>query len=476
MTKVRPDDHPSPPDTLAIALGSYWLAFAWFGYLLSVIGVVHAWSIGVAGILALFVTRLPMVLSKWFQFQENTSQCPEIPQKLQNERPWGLPGDMRSLALLSIISFFVILIELPSLTAPTIFAGRDQGSYSLAALHIAETGQVEYSSTASQAFFTIYGPGKALNFPGFAYNATGALVPQFPLGSITWFASFVTIFGLNGFFIANCITLILALFFFHALLRIFLPARVSLIGLAIAATSFPFIWFARYTLSENLAWALVVFLVYQLTLFIKKPALPSYFLVLASTFFLAFTRIEGWAILFIVVPLTLLSPSGRTFREHHSSWSIPILLGSAFSLLDIWINLPFFRSLGGTLWHQWQAGSTIAGAGSDSPIQLWDILWLYGLAPIFIIGLVSGIILWKHGHRLELVPLLVISPTLIYLVDAHISGDHPWLLRRFAWSLWPVLLMVLAYMSAFGSLWLVRIRGEVWRRRAEAAALRTARA
>ena len=40
----------------------------------------------------------------------------------------------------------------------------------------------------------------------------------------------------------------------------------------------------------------------------------------------------------------------------------------------------------------------------------------------------------------------------------------------------PTLLMALAYMAAFGSLWLVRIRGEVWRRRAETAALRQARA
>jgi heme exporter protein C len=40
----------------------------------------------------------------------------------------------------------------------------------------------------------------------------------------------------------------------------------------------------------------------------------------------------------------------------------------------------------------------------------------------------------------------------------------------------PLLIMALAYMAAFGSLWLVRIRGEVWRRRAEAAALRAARA
>jgi len=39
----------------------------------------------------------------------------------------------------------------------------------------------------------------------------------------------------------------------------------------------------------------------------------------------------------------------------------------------------------------------------------------------------------------------------------------------------PLLLMVLAYMAAFGALWLVRIRGEVWRRRAEASMSRLAR-
>lgn len=41
--------------------------------------------------------------------------------------------------------------------------------------------------------------------------------------------------------------------------------------------------------------------------------------------------------------------------------------------------------------------------------------------------------------------------------------------------LWPLLLMGLAFMAAFGALWLVGIRAQVWRRRAEAAALRAAR-
>ena len=39
---------------------------------------------------------------------------------------------------------------------------------------------------------------------------------------------------------------------------------------------------------------------------------------------------------------------------------------------------------------------------------------------------------------------------------------------------WPMLIMTLAYLSAFGSLWLVRIRALVWRRKARALALQAA--
>ena len=40
--------------------------------------------------------------------------------------------------------------------------------------------------------------------------------------------------------------------------------------------------------------------------------------------------------------------------------------------------------------------------------------------------------------------------------------------------LWPLAMMSLAYMALFGSLWLVRIRAEVWRRRARTLALKAA--
>ena len=41
--------------------------------------------------------------------------------------------------------------------------------------------------------------------------------------------------------------------------------------------------------------------------------------------------------------------------------------------------------------------------------------------------------------------------------------------------IWGLLLMNLAYLATFGALWLVRIRGEVWRRRASVLAVRAAR-
>jgi heme exporter protein C len=40
--------------------------------------------------------------------------------------------------------------------------------------------------------------------------------------------------------------------------------------------------------------------------------------------------------------------------------------------------------------------------------------------------------------------------------------------------LWPLLIMMLAYLTGFGALWLVRIRAEVWRRRALVLAVRAA--
>ena len=71
-------------------------------------------------------------------------------------------------------------------TTPTIFGGRDEGSFANAAILLAQNHSLSDSSTVVQEFFEVYGPGKALNFPGFFYSTSGALKSQFLPGYTSW--------------------------------------------------------------------------------------------------------------------------------------------------------------------------------------------------------------------------------------------------------------------------------------------------
>ena len=97
----------------------------------------------------------------------------------------------------------MILISL--FTTPTIFTGRDQGSISEAAAHLAQNHQITFTTSASEEFFRLYGPGKAENFPGFYYTDDGKLSTQFPLPYTAWLAMLYGVFGVTGFVFANAL-------------------------------------------------------------------------------------------------------------------------------------------------------------------------------------------------------------------------------------------------------------------------------
>src|SRR5512133_2176664 len=101
-----------------------------------------------------------------------------------------------SLSTALLIGFFMV---------PTLFSGRDQGSISEAAFRLAQNGRLAFSTTLSKTFFPLHEKGAALNFPGFSYTETGDLITQFPLAYTSWLASFVSLFGVSGFAIANSI-------------------------------------------------------------------------------------------------------------------------------------------------------------------------------------------------------------------------------------------------------------------------------
>ncbi|MDO8529270.1 MAG: glycosyltransferase family 39 protein, partial [bacterium] len=196
----------------------------------------------------------------------------------------------------SSILFFAIISSF--FATPTVFSGRDQGAISEAAIRLSQNHRLEFSTPASSRFFEIYGPGKALNFPGFYYNKSGELITQFPIPYISWLTSFYSLFGLSGLIAANAVLLFIFLLSFYLITRFFLEIKYSALLLALTATSFPFFWFFKFTLSENMALALLWLSILWIILFLKEKRLFYYFSFLVSASLMVFTRIEG--ILFLI--------------------------------------------------------------------------------------------------------------------------------------------------------------------------------
>lgn len=425
---------PSPETPFPLVLGAGWVCFLFGAFLLGVAGVFSFLTVSVLSVAIVIATG-------YVTYSQ------------------GLRPDRATIAAFLFFGLIAAWYVHASLDDPTVFTGRDQGSYSTAALYLAQDGGFIHSSPTAQAFFSIYGPGKALNFPGFAYDTNGSLVPQFPLGYIVWLAAGVVLFGTAGFAVANGSAFLFGMLFFRALLLRFVPAGYAWAGSAAIALSFPFAWFNRFTLSENLAWPLFLLLCLSLVRFTDTLSANAYRLAWFTALFLALTRIEGWA--FLVVTGIILAVVTRTSSRKREGDSGKHALFAALGMLaalDFFANLPFFRSLGGTLFHR-LAGSSgnlphlIAFPLSGETSGLWSVLWLYGMGPLMVIGLLGSLLLWKRGYRRELIPFALTLPALVYLVDPHISDDHPWLLRRIAFSIWPALVftavVIVVYVSGY---------------------------
>lgn len=350
--------------------------------------------------------------------------------------------DLRIVFLMS----FAIACVIFSLTVPTLFSGRDQGSISEASFRLAQNNQLTFSTDASKAFFTLYGEGTALNFPGFAYTKTGELVTQFPLAYTSWLASFVSLFGLSGFALANSILLFLSLLVLYALLRIFVHPFYAFSGFILMISSFLPLWFAKITLSENLALFLFLFLVWSLILFLREGKFISYVGVLLSGGLFAFTRIEGFAFLFLAFTILLFNKHTRHIWKTYP-WKSIIVPGFFFLMIflrDFFVNIPYYKMIGKALvkfLRQLTEGSVVGDlSATGSTITLESVFFLYGLLVLFLTGFFGILFLIRKKYFIALIPTLIALPTFIYLIDPNISLDHPWMLRRYLFSLFPTFL------------------------------------
>jgi hypothetical protein len=362
---------------------------------------------------------------------------------------WSLvrSADHTRLIVLAGLTFLAVVII--ARMEPSLFTGRDQGSIALAAWELAERQELAFSTPASAAFFAIYGPGTALNFPGFAYTESGALLTQFPLGYTSFLALFVSWFGLSGYSLANAILFVFSSWTFFELLALFVRRAAALLGIMLFSGSFLTVWLSQLSLTENLALPLFLTLALSTLRLIREPRALLLIPFFLAAFLLPMTRIEGFLISPIAFGILCLRPSTRALLTAQPLWQIALVgLSMGFLFLrDLFINLPFYTMIGKALTKYSHELSGVAQVANEP--SLGPIFVSYGLFAVFVLGCAG--MLWSLAERRfeGFWIVLIAAPTLVYLFDGHISDDHPWLLRRYAFTLFPLFLFFTIHFVVF---------------------------
>jgi len=403
-----------------LRLSLFWVFFGSAAFILALLGIFHIWIIA-ACLAALFCAGIYITLKqKWL---------------------FSLSSEFWFAVLFAIVASFLITYP----TTPSIFSGRDQGSISEAAILLAQNHKLTSSSEVSKTFFEIYGPGKALNFPGFHYTSSGTLVSQFPLGYISWLAAFFALGGLAGLTIANFVLVaafILSAYFFA---RRFLSQTFSALFIIFCVTSFPLVWFSRYTLSENMAVALVSIILLSLVIFLRSPSGAPFLTLLSSLMLLTFVRIEGIFLLITSSIVVMFSPHAKSYLMNKPLRRLvyPAIAFFALFTFNAYRDRAFYIEIAKVLRGIIKENNllTNTNAATTSITQNLDTIAIwhsYGILGFFVLGIICIIGLFIRGRFFRLVPLFVTLPAFFYLIDAHISSDHPWMLRRYMFAVLPV--------------------------------------
>lgn len=358
-----------------------------------------------------------------------------------------------------ILSTIVFLAFMASFTTcyfatPTVFGGRDQGAIATAAIDLVKYKSFTFSAPVSEDLFQKYGPGKALNYPGFDYTKDGKLVTRFPKAYIVYLAAFYALLGLKGIQYANFFPLALFLILFWLTLRRFFPEKISFLGFLIAATFFPFLWFAKYALTEIFMLALVWTGIYFLII-CRRPTstdldVRRLQISLAALALSALTRIEG--IIFFLIAISYIHILNRKKIISLPKNFQKYLFFSVLFLLIVYIlfNFPSLSDSLKNIAKTFLPNSSRDSAPSASLYShLIRVFFSYNILVYFFLGLAS--IFWllksfkRNWMKPEFLPLFLTFPAFFYLISPQITLDDPWMLRRFIFAVFPALIFYSIY-------------------------------
>jgi hypothetical protein len=442
MSKVKNQNKPS--------LSVFELMFlVWSG------GILLSIVIAILGIFYPVILGIYLALSVFVIWRLQKKKCP------RKNRLCPLIGKMtikkillREKILLSSLIIFTIFLS--GFTVPTIFGGRDEGSLSNSAFLINQTHSLNYQSKLTDTFGTIYGEGRALNFPGFFYqkntNGNFILKSQFLPGYSSYLANFADTSNLSLLKFANALPLIIFLLAFYLIIHSLTKSpKASIFGTILLASLVPLGLFYKFTLSEiffaSLIWPSLYFLIKYLKNKKTNFSTLYYWLIFIPLLPTVFIRIESLGIIFSLILILILKSHRQLQKPSHQT---PILLIILLSVISIFVFSNFFiialKGLLGSLASTPTGTTATQSAHSFLPknwqdFYLLKLFYSYNLIPLFFFATLGIWKLIKEKSWLLVTPLFLLGITGLYLIDANISTDHPWMLRRFIFSIIPLVVL-----------------------------------
>lgn len=359
----------------------------------------------------------------------------------------------RDIHLLSKISFPMIIFTLLILGVMIFFphdtiGGRDESAYSNMAIYLAQKG-------------TLNLPEHLKNLPG---NYAEGLRSRLPAYTV-WLGIIYVIAGLDGLFRANALLVTLGLLSFFLTVASFSNRKIALFASILLGSSMPFLWFMRETMTENLFFLVLWFLILSLITYIKNRNVWFLVVVFLSSSILSLTRIEGAFIMGTVI-FAIIIHTIRTKRKNIVGIVLAcgILVTTSLSIIRVFGFSPYFvdnlessqsvfkQEVTTLVSNTFQTRSRL-----EAQIQQTKHNFLYSRMPEFnlamlhkynfVIILFSILLLTsaaifgkknKFSRTYFLLIIFIILPEFYKLISPSVTLDQPWFYRRYLYALLPL--------------------------------------
>lgn len=334
--------------------------------------------------------------------------------------------------LLVILLISLILIFFPHDS----LGGRDEGMYSGLAIILSKY----HNFSVPQYLFKV----------PLSYGTTNQTLTLTTPAYVVWLATQKVLFGTEWMLRSNVVLIFLGLCSLFLVSSLITKKSLAFIAIILFSTSMPFLWFSRETMTENMAFFLLWFLILSLFLFIKTK--KNYFLVsiFFSSLLFSFSRREG---LFLQIPVLVILATVLLIRKIFPKKKVFYILITYISLivLSFFVNNDFSPIFGKaslvsdtlTSFENYVPKTNIIRLGDGLPFFVFQMLSKINLSlAIYSIPLVMVLIIVGKKKvikdKILYISLLgIISVEFLKLINPRVSPEQPWMYRRYLYAILP---------------------------------------